>query len=186
MRRKTLRLLACASVIALGSTAVVNGAYAQTTVNVPVTLTTSSAITVANTADMDFGSWIMVYDNGASTLVLDPLTAVVTPGSGGGNTVLVESTASASVGTVTVATPASASVNHFGTVTVDFADAGLALTLPTYSLNGAATTAVPGVTGTTITTTGATDTITYGGTTTMTVTPADAAHTATVQISFEY
>ncbi len=185
MRRKTLKLLACASIVAFGATAI-SEVRAQTTVNVPVTLTTDSAITVANTADMDFGSWIMVYDNGASTLVLDPLTAVVTPGSGGGNTVLVESTASASVGTVTVATPASASVNHWGTVTVDYTDAGLALTLPTYSLNGAATTAVPAVTGTTITTTGATDTITYGGTTTMSATPGDASHTATVQISFQY
>ncbi len=186
MRHKTLRLLACASIAAIGSAATVSGAFAQTTVNVPVTLTTSSAITVANTADMDFGSWIMVYDNGVSTLVLDPLTAVVTPTSGGGTTVLVESTASASVGTVTVSTPAAASINHWGSVTVDFADAGLALATLTYSLNGAGTVGVPGATGTTITTTGGTDTITYGGTTTMSATPADAAHTATVQISLEY
>ena len=186
MRRNTLRLLACAGAIALGSTMATSGAFAQTTANVPVTLTSNSAITVANTADMDFGSWILVYHTAPTTLVLDPLTAVVVPTSGGGDTVVVESTASASVGTVTVETPASASVNHWGSVTVDFADAGLALTAPTYSLNGAATVAVPAATGTPITTTGAVDTLTYGGTTTMTVTPADADHTATVQISFAY
>jgi len=186
MRRKTLKLLACASVLAIGSTAVISEAFAQTTVDVPVTLTTSTAITVANTADMDFGEWIMIYNNGNSTLVLNPLTGVVTPTSGGGTTVLVESVASASVGTVTVQTPAAAALNHWFTLTLDFADAGLALTVPTYSLNGGGVVNVPGATGTTIATTGAVDTITYGGTATMSATPTDAAHTATVQISFAY
>ena len=186
MRRKTLRLFACASIVAIGSAAAVSEAYAQTTVDVPVTLTTDSAITVANTADMDFGEWIMIYNNGNSTLVLNPLTGAVTDTSGGGTTVLVESIASASVGTVTVETPASASVNHWFTLTLDFADAGLALTVPTYSLNGGGVVNVPGVTGTPITTTGAVDTITYGGTVTMSATPADADHTATIQISFAY
>ena len=48
MRRNTLKLLEYAGAIALGSTMATSGAFAQTTANVPVTLTTDSSITVAN------------------------------------------------------------------------------------------------------------------------------------------
>ena len=187
MRRKTLKLLTCASAVAIGSAIAANGAFAQTTVNVPVTLTSNSAITVANTADMDFGSWILIDGTSDSTLVLSPVTRVVTPTANGGATV-VESVASASVGTVTISTPASAAVNHWYSNITDFPDAGLSLGTLTYSYNGAAAVAVPAATGTTITTTGSptTDTLEYGGTVTLSATPANAAHTATVTISFEY
>lgn len=187
MRHKTLKLLACASIITLGSSVIASKSYAQTTEDVPVTLTTTSAITLTNTATMDFGTWVMIDGTSDSTIVLDPVTGVVTPTANGGAT-LVQSVASASVGTNTIQTPASAAVNHWGVVQTDFADAGLSLGTLTYSYNGGATAALPAVTGTTITTTGAptNDTIEYGGTVTLSATPADQAHTATVRISVEY
>ena len=187
MRRKTLRLLACASAVALGSAITTGDAIAQTTVNVPVTLTSNGAITVANTADMDFGSWILIDGTSDSTLVLNPVTGTVTPTANGGAT-LAEYVASASVGTVTISTPASAAVNHWYSNITDFPDAGLSLGTITYSLNGGAAANVPAATGTTITTAGSptTDTLEYGGTVTVSATPANATHTATVTISFEY
>jgi hypothetical protein len=169
----------------IGLAITTSGASAQTTVNVPVTLTSDSAITVANTQAMDFGTWVLIDGSTDSTLVLNPVTGTVTSTAGTAATIA-EITPSATVGTVTCSTPASATINHWGTVTVDFADAGLALGTLTYSLNDGATAALPTVTGTTITTTGGVDTLEYGGTTTVSATPANAAHTATVQIRFAY
>ncbi len=188
MRHNTLKLMALTSAVAL-SFAFTNNSFAQT--QVPVTLTTNSAITAAPGDDMDFGSWILVHDGtgtGNVTLVLSPLGGVTE--TVGNTSVGEEITASASAGSVDFSTPAAAAINVYAAINPDFSDAGLALSALTYSLNGGsvATLSVASATPTAMTSTGGgtTDVLSLGGTVTMTATPADADHTASLDIFISY
>ncbi len=176
--------------MALGTANVSNDAFAAS-IAVPVTLTTDSAITLASVTDMDFGSWLLYHDTTNNvTVTMVPSTGTVTGVSAGGTSVASLITASASVGAITVNSPGAAALDLFGSVTTDFVDAGLALTAITYAFNGGADTALGVNVGaaTTINTTGGAtlDPLLFGGLVTVTVTPADQAHTATVTVNVQY
>lgn len=189
MKRNTLKFLAFASAIAV-SGFISGESNAQTTSNVPVTLTTSSAITVTAGNPMDFGTWLLLHPSASGTddftVILAPLLNTRTANAAATSTA-VEIVAGATAGSLTVQTPAAATVKMYGAIT-DFASTALTLASPTYSFNGGANAAlsiVPG-TPTTIAATGAADTLLFGGTLTVTGTPADAAHTATLAVTFSY
>ena len=184
MRHNTLRLLACA--MAIGAVTVPFDTYAQP-VNVDAVLILSSAITLTWVTDMDFGEWLFLAGDDASSLLLAP-GGGITPTTGT-NATLVEIVASANAGGVTLNTPGAADVSFFGTITTQIPDTNLTLGDLTYNLNGGGSTVLPGVTGTTILTTGAfDDVIGLGGTITThaTASPADGTHTGIVEITAEY
>ena len=190
MRRNTLKLLAYACTIALGTTIVSNDVFAQA-VNVPVTLGTSSTISVAWSADMDFGTWLLIHDGagGDITLDLNPLTGAVV-NTDGGTSFSAEVTASASVGTIDFSTPAAATVQVYGTIT-DFAGgSGLALTDPLYVLNSTGPAAALSVlvgAPTSMSATGGADVLELGATVTVTASPADAGNNpASIDVTFSY
>ena len=186
MTRNTLKLMACAAILALGTTSA-NIASAQETVNISSTLTTSRAITLTAGQALDFGTWLILDGTTDSTLVMDPSTGVVTDTAGTGATVF-EITISAGEGQVTLSTPGDASVDIWGSVSTDFTDGGLSLATLTYSFDGAAGAALSAAAaGSAVSTTsGATHTIGIGGTLTVSATPADAAHTATITFNCDY
>lgn len=188
MRRNTLKLMACACVMALGVATTPSETFAQAE-DVPVTLTTTSGITVVAVSSMDFGSWLLLHDTvNDIAMVMDPFldTVVATPA--GGTSSAVEIVASATIGALTIQTPAVATVNMYGTIT-DFTDGGLGLSTPTFSLNAGPSTTLSVAVGaqTAFTSTGGVaDAIQFGGTVAVTATPADAAHTANMNVIFSY
>lgn len=197
MRRNTLKLLALSGAVAFGF-AMSGTAQAQTG-SVQASLTTSSAITVTAGNDLDFGTWFLYMPTGTDdtfTLVMDPQATTVTANIGAGVDTTVQSagvniTPSANVGDIVIQTPAAATVNMFATISADFTDAQLSFGSPTFSLNGAATASLSILSGTptSFTSTGGVDdTITLGGTITLSAGAgiADATHTADIDVTFSY
>jgi len=189
MKRNTLKLLAFTCALAVTGF-ISSDAHAQAE-DVPVTLGTSSAITVTAGDTMDFGTWLLLHPSAPATddftLVLDPVTAAVVSNAAG-TSFAANITPSASVGSLTFSTPVSATVDIYGTVT-DIASTALTLASPTFSLNGGATLPLSIVSGTptAITSTGGTDTLRFGATITVTATPLDnAAHTGNLEVTFSY
>ncbi len=189
MKRKNLKLLAftCALAFGLPSATLVN---AQT-INVPVTLSTTSAITLTAGTDMDFGEWLILLggDDVSNRLVLNPITgAVVASNSGAGtdttdNSTRVNITPATGAGSITLETPAPSSVN-MSVVINDFADADITMTAATFSLNGGTAGAIGAPSA--VAATGGVDTLTFGATVTFTDTPPDGAKTASLDLTFAY
>ncbi len=190
MRRNTLKLLAFTSAIALGMS-FSSDVIAQTeTVN--ATLTTSSAITTTDVSDMDFGEWLIQFvalDTPALTLTNDGSVVTTQTGAVGNGSQVINITATATEGVVNVQTPSPAALTVTRSATSDFVDVGISLTDTDYR------TATEGVvaldadldTGTVTTTVAATDeVVTFGGIVGITATPADAAHTASFDVTFSY
>ncbi len=137
-----LKLLACAAIMATGV-----ATYKQSeaaTASVGATFTTSSAITVTQVSDIDFGTWFVDIDQADGTvgdtvvMVLNPTTGAVTatPTDAGDTGTTIESTAteitaSASVGEVTINTPAAAAVDVFADIT-DFGGPALTMSAITF------------------------------------------------------
>ncbi len=194
MKNRKLKLLAFTCALAIGIPTA-SFVHAQTA-NVPVTLTTTSAITVAAGADMDFGEWLLLLggDDVNNTLVMNAQTGAITDGNSAGvdttdNSTRVEINAGTGRGTIDVTTPASATVNLFATVN-DFTEATLTLSAPTFSVNAGAEAALSVAAGTPdsfTSTGGAADTIGLGATITATGTPPDAVHGGgSLDVTFSY
>lgn len=197
MKIKTLKLLACSALLTLGTLAA-QDAMAQSA-DVPVTLTTSSAITVTPGATLDFGEWfIRPVDDDTVTLVLNPQTGAITDtendvGSDGDDgTAVVDIGNTSAAGTVDVTTPATATVNVYATIT-DFIDPQLVISAPTFAVNAGASNPLSinsGAPSTFISTGGTADTIRVGATVTASdtagVVPADNAHTGNIELTFSF
>lgn len=194
MKNRKLKLLAfsCALAIGIPTASLV---HAQTA-NIPVTLTTTSAITVTPGADMDFGEWLLILGNDDvnNTLVMNAQTGAIVDGNNAGVDTTDDSTrvlinAGTGAGTIDVTTPATATVNIHAVIN-DFTEATLTLGSPTFSVNAGAEAAlsiVPGTPDTFTSTGGAADTISLGATITATGTPPDAAHAgASLDVVFSY
>lgn len=198
MTRNKLKLMAftCAAAMTFASA---NTAMAQTA-DVPVALITSSALTVTDGVGMDFGTWFLrPVNDDFITLVLDPTTGATTPTVDDGVDTTADGSAAVDIGTVstpgtfTVQSPAAATLSVFATLT-DFTDAALALTLPTYELNGTGGTVAFGVgavNATTFVSTGAVDdTFAVGATVTAIESggqpPADNTHGGNIQLTLSY
>ncbi len=190
MRHNTLKLMALTSAIAL-SFAFTNNSLAETE-TVATTLTTNSAITLASGDTLDFGTWAVIHGGTTDvTLTMNPLTgAVAQTGNGSSGSVAIEITAGLQSGSITVATPAAATLDIFGSITdAIVSDAALTLGSPTFSFDGGAVTALPPSSGSATITTiggGTAETIRIGGQVVATATPADATHAGEITVEITY
>jgi len=188
MRLFNKKYLAVASALALGVAAFGSNAQAQTTVD--ASFITSSGITVNAGNTMDFGEYLLIVgapDNPTLTLSDDGSNAITVANNP--NSQIVEITAPATEGSVTVDAPADGTVltmTRDAASTTDFADAGLSLTAVTYrTATESGNINADGDTGpVTVVTAGTPELVTFGGTITATATPADTTHTASYTVSF--
>ncbi len=193
MRRNTLKLMALTSAIAL-SFAFTNNSFAQTeTVN--ATLITSSAITSADVSDMDFGTWLIqltaaeISANGITITLTDDQSATSTAGSIDNSSQVVQITAPASEGVVTVQTPAPSTLTMSTGTLTDFTDPGLTLSSVTWNSASTPSATIAMSSSATVTVTaGATDErIDFGGVITADGSnPVDGTHTASFDVTFTY
>ncbi len=206
MRNPTyLKLLACAAIMAT-SVATYKQSEAATA-SVGATFTTSSAITVTQVSDIDFGTWFINVDQADGTvgdaiaLTLNPTTGlvstVITDGTDRGTTLegtATEITASASVGEVTIQTPAAAAVDMFADIT-DFGGPALTMSAITYDFvkggfsdtTGTLDTVASTNAETVTTTGGADDQLLLGATLTISEDVVDNTYTgASVLITVQY
>jgi hypothetical protein len=198
MNFKRTKILATVAVAALMgvvfSSSSSNAAAVNPTVN--ASITTSSAITVADGQDMTFGTWFLIFRN-ADNFSLHMTTAGVITAVGLGPTPATDSRAinilaAAQVGTVTVQLPAGVSgvvLNMQRTAITDFTDVALTLNNITYATaTEGANLALPATTNVPVTavTGGTPETVSFGADIDVTATPADATHTASFDVSFAY
>lgn len=190
MRRLSMKALAVASisVLALG---ISNAAYAQTE-TVTATFITSGALTTDPVSNFDFGEYFILID-GVETPTLamaDNGAVTLTPG-GITNSTVYEITAPTSRGAITVTVPAPAmALTLTRDSSTNFTDAGLDLTVLTYSTandgngNDISTDLDTG----TVTTTGANtaETISFGATITIGPQPANGTHTADFDVTLSF
>ena len=170
-----------------------NAAAVTPTVN--ASITTSSAITVADGADMEFGTWFILFRN-ADNFSLHLTTGGVLTAVGIGPAPATDSRAinilaAPAVGTVTASLPTGVSgviINMQRTAITDFADAALTLSNITYMTASQAEAALPVTTNVpvTILTGGTPETVNFGADIDITGNPADLLHTASFDVSFSY
>lgn len=171
----------------------VNAAIVSDTADVDATITTSSGITAADGVDMDFGDWLIGVNNGdQATITIDTdgdLTAVE-----GTTSQLIELTGATTgvAGTVTVDLPSGADGVELqmsrGTIT-QFTDTNITLDDITYSTATEAEAPLAESTPVVVTvvTGGTPETVSFGGTITAEdASPADATHTASFTVTFNY
>jgi hypothetical protein len=164
-------------------------AHAQTTIN--ATLSVSNAITGTAGNALDFGTWVLGHDGSDNFDLVKDTTAGPATVSGLTTSAAVEITPSAGPGTATVTT--AVGVDNYNismnldSIT-DFADAALTLTNITYLTDSSAEAALAINTpvSVNVTTGGANETVTFGGTVQVTAEPTDGAKTASFDVSFSY
>ncbi|MDH5722841.1 MAG: hypothetical protein OEY94_05930 [Alphaproteobacteria bacterium] len=190
MKVDTLKFVAFVSVVAL-STANIKNSFAQTeTVN--ATLTVSSAITTTDISNMDFGTWLVQFVAGDApviTLSNDGTVASTQTGSVVNGSQVVQVTAPATEGVVNVRTPAPATLTITRSASADFPSPALSLATVSYRTANDGTNALnaDAATGTVTTLVAATDEpVRFGGTVSVTATPADAIHAAQFDVTFSY
>ncbi len=192
MNLNTIKTIALTSAVAL-SLAFSGTAQAQTE-TVGATLIVSGALSSADVSDMDFGDFFIflagadtatftMQDNGALTV------AVVTPGT----STVVELTAGASRGAVTVSTPTGVdgvALTMTRSNTSDFSDSNLSLTSVEYATatqgNGNALNADTDSGTVTVVAGGTPEQVDFGGVITASATPANATHTASFDVTFAF
>lgn len=190
MNFKSMKYAAAVAAIALG----ISG-HAQAQTPVLANITTSATITVADIADMEFGSWFLIFRNAdIFSLVMTP-AGVVTPTGLGGNPTdsqAVVLVAGAGEGQVSANLPTGADgyvINMQRDAVVDFPDPGLALSAVTYSTaTEVGPTLVPAATNVpvTVVTGGTPEVVSFGSTISVSATPADATHSASFNVTFAY
>lgn len=188
MKNRKLKLLAFTCALAMG---IPTASYVQAQTNVPVTITTTSAITIVNGAPMDFGEWLLLLstatgpDDTGFTLTMDAADGTITDANVDGGDTTDDTTrfnlaAGTGRGTIDVTTPAAATVNLYADLN-QFADTAFVISSPTFSVNGNPESALSIASATpsnyTSSAGGATDTLGFGATITITGTPTDGAKT---------
>lgn len=184
MKNRKLKLLAFSCALALG---LPTASYVHAQTNIPVTISTSSAITVTPGAPMDFGEWLLLLstatgpDDTGFTLVMDATDGSITDSNVDGgdttdDTTRFNLTAGTGRGTIDVSTPAAATINIYADLN-QFGDTDFVISAPTFAVNANPEAALSTTAGTpsTFTTSagGATDTLGFGATITVTGTPGD-------------
>lgn len=194
MRRNTLKLLAFASAVSLGF-AMTSNSFAQTeTVNASITLT--SAITTVDVSDMDFGTWVAIVPIGGTDDVANDVVITLTNDGSAGSAVsgvsdstMIQVVAPATEGVVTVETPAASILTMTRSGTSDFADAALSLNTVAYrtATEGPIALNADAASGT-VTVVGAAtaETVTFGGTISVTGQAIDGPHPASFDVTFSY
>ncbi|MEZ5814799.1 MAG: hypothetical protein R3E13_08830 [Alphaproteobacteria bacterium] len=194
MKPISTKALAFASALVLG-TAISSGSAIAQTETVNAQLITSSAITTVDVSDMDFGTYLIQFTAGDTpvlNLTNDGSVLVTQVGSVANGSQVVQITAPATEGVVTVDVPAPASLTMTASAFTDIVDAGLTLDVATFrtaSENGSVITggAVDAADTITVVTGGGTpETVTFGGQIDISATPADATHTAQFDVTFSY
>jgi hypothetical protein len=193
MNFKSLRYGMAVAVAMAGISGFVGSAQAQTPVL--TNITTSSSVTVADVADLEFGTWFLVYRNADAFELTMTTTGTITANNiaaGPGNSVALSLVAGAGEGSVTVDLPAGANgvvLNMQRTAIVDFLDGTLPLQnttsgTTTQGENQAMATAVN--VPVTVVTGGTPEEVRFGGEIAVTGQPADGAHSASYNVSFAF
>ena len=195
MTFKTFKTLAVASLALAGIAMMPGQANAQAeTATVTASITTDAGITAAVGDTMDFGSWLLGVSAGDEAAVTMDTAGAMTVSSQTGTAQAIDlgGTNTGTPGTVTVDLPAGADGIELqmerGAIT-QFVDLYIVLSDITYvtateNIESPVDEAVPVVV--TVVSGGTTETVTFGGTVTASLTPADAAHTATFDVTFGY
>lgn len=195
MTFKTFKTLAVASLALAGIAMMPGQANAQAeTATVTASITTDAGITAAVGDTMDFGSWLLGVSAGDEAAVTMDTAGAMTVSSQTGTAQAIDlgGTNTGTPGTVTVDLPAGADGIELqmerGAIT-QFVDLNIVLSDITYvtateNIESPVDEAVPVVV--TVVSGGTTETVTFGGTVTASLTPADAAHTATFDVTFGY
>lgn len=193
-RTKILATVAIAALMGVVSASSQSHAAAVTpTVN--ASITTASAITVADGVDMAFGTWFILFRNADNFIIrLSSAGVISTTGlalPANANSNAVNTLVAPVAGTVTASLPAGVSgvvLNMQRTVITDFTDLALTLNSITYSTTTEAEAPLPATTNVpvTVVTGGTAETVSFGGDVEVTGNPADATHTASFQVSFAY
>jgi hypothetical protein len=164
-------------------------ANAQTVVQ--ASISTSSAITVADGADMAFGEWFLAVGGAGGPFSLTLSTAGVITDDAGASSFAEEITPGAVVGTVTATTPTGVDgivLQMTRDAIVPFADAGLTLENITYMTTTEAEDALDEATAVPVTVLvgGTPELVSFGADIAVSATPADGTHTASFTVSFAY
>lgn len=160
---------------------------------VTATITTDAGIDVANTANINFGTWLIGI-NGADTptITINPTNATLTTaGVGGSQLINLTGATGGTAGSVTVDLPTGAdniTLQMTRSAITDFTDAGLALTAVTYDEDTVAPAALVAATPVDIVVEvgGTPEPVTFGATITADATPADAVHVASFNVTFSF
>lgn len=193
MNFNKLKTAAAVAVITMGIAGYAMQANAQTPVL--ANITTSSAITVADVSDMEFGTWFLLYRNAdAFTLTMATDGNITVGGLGGGplDSQALNLVAGAGEAEVTVDLPVGANgivLQMQRDAIVDFLDGGLTLQNITYeTTTEGANLALAQATDVDVTviTGGAPESVTFGGEIAVSGMPADATHSASFNVSFAY
>lgn len=192
MELKTMKTLALTSAVALGIAA--SGPVQAQVETITAQLITSSAITSNTVSNMDFGTWLVQFagsDAPVITLTDDASVASTQTGTIANGSQVVQITAPATEGVITVQIPAPGALTMTASNFSDIVDAGLSLDSVTYrtaSENGTVVSSGAVDTADTITVLAAAtdETVRFGGNINISSTPADATHTASMDITFSY
>jgi hypothetical protein len=190
MNFKSMKYAAAVAVIALG----ISG-QAQAQTPVLTNITTNSAITIVDVQDIEFGTWFLIFRN-ADAFSLNMTTAGVSSavglGGGAADSQAIELVAGTGEGQVTVDLPVGLNniqLNMQRDAIVDFADAGLTLTNTTYgTATEGANVALATATNVPVTVVngGTPEVVSFGADIAVSATPADAAHSASFNVTFAY
>ncbi len=191
MTRKPLKLFAYASfaVLALGLSSKAN-AQSET---LNATLATSSAIDTVVVTNLDFGEFLVRWVTpDTPTLTLSSTGAVATAIAGVVNSTIVQITAPANRGEITVEIPAGNVIMDLNRSAItDFTDAALTLSTVTYTTAtetvSATVPASPATVPVTVVAADTPETIRFGGVIDISGIPVDnAAHTASFSVTLAY
>ncbi len=190
---KKLALL-CA--VGVGALSLAQNTNAQTTSQIGASFTTAAALASAAVSDIDFGTWAVNIDGGDTPTIAQGAVTSGAPAvgtvSGASNSVLTNTVAPASSGVIDVTAPVATTLQIEGSVSTDFSDTNLSLSNIVFTDTVLTNTAVPasfnGITRATVTTGGSAEPIGFGGTLTISGTPAAGTtfDDAVIDISFTY
>lgn len=200
MKVLNLKTLALAAVMALTLGFGVNHANAQASATIGSTFSTAAALAAAAGTDLDFGTWAINLAGGDNPTITQaatlgaPVTGTVA-GVVDASTIVTNTVAPATAGTVTVNSPITGTVQIQGNVTTDFSAPNVSLGTLTYTDTVVTDVAIPaaynGTDFVTINAAGVDETVGIGGQITLGggggTPPASTAFTdAVIQIDFTY
>lgn len=193
MNYSQLKRLAAVSAVALVLAFGAQPANAQVNADVGALFATAAALSAADGTDMDFGTWVANIQSAETpTLVLTSLVAGVPPVptiGGVTNSVVVNTVAPASSGTVVVTSPIATDLEIQGSVTTPFGEANLSLGSLTFTDIDTPDDPLPAAfDGTVVSAIAGDTTIGIGGTLTILDNVAEGATftDAVVQVGFRY
>ncbi len=193
MTFKSIKTMAAAAALLAGIAGAATVANAQTPVL--ANLTTSSTITVADIRDMEFGTWFIIHRNADNfELLMNNATGIVTAenlAGGPTNSQAVKLVPGDLTGRVSASLPTGADglvINMQRDAIVNFVDTNIALQTIQYSTATEAAAALGQAINVpvTVVTGGTPEVVNFSGEIAVTGQPADAAHSASFNVTFAF